>query len=261
MSNQVPIPPTTQYTVVFPLNVWAKQYDSSFYTPGLTDGRAQNVEIDQVLREVERIRKPFNTKIVCALWLYILGLLGCVCLMVVVPITTSGDGYWDGYTWVEYDNTSAIVGSIVGGILGIFFVMIVFIVYVTRVTKASRVPVQNYFNQVNANFSSRGLRWHIPVHFPRWVELWKDYVGQQGYAGVGQPTYLPPQQYQQPYGAPTGVPTGAPTGAPTNTYQMPGTQPQDYQNYGQPQAYPNYAQQNYTEGQQNFGNYNTTNQA
>ena len=253
MSNyQIPVPPTTQYTIVFPMNVWAKKYDSSFYNPGLTDGRATQEEIDQILREVQEIKKPFNRKLVCALWLYILGLIGCIALMILGIIDSVGtteyvyvDGYWET---VENDNTGELVGSILGGIFGAFFVIGIFVCYATKINKASRVPIQALFDRVNPNFTSRGLRWHMPVHFPRWVELWKDYVslGQP----TGQPTYLPPpmtQQYQNYPDAP---------------YQMPGTQPQDYQNYGvQPQGYQNYAQPGYNQqGQQNFQNH-STNQA
>ena len=257
MSNQVPVPPSTQYTIVFPMNIWAKQYDSSFYNPGLTDGRATQEEITNVLREIQEIKKPFNRKIVCALWLYILGLLGVIALMVVGIVGSVGgtdyeyvytDGYWH-YEYVDNDNTGLLVGAIIGGIFGMIFVIFVFACYVAKTSKASRIPVQALFNRINPDFSTRGLRWHMPVHFPRWVELWKDYVSLA--PPTGQPTYLPPnmtQQYQNYPGAPTG-----------NPYQMPGTQPQDYQNYGvQPQGYQNYNQPGYN--QQNFQNF-SANQA
>ena len=239
MSNQqiVPVPATSLYTIVFPLDGFKSQYDASFYNPGLTDGRATQEELNQVLREVEAVKKPFSSKVVCALWLFLLGFLASLAVMIAVPIICSGTGYFDEYGYYHDDtNVGGMLAGIFGGLFAMIFVIVYFIVYANRKTKETRVAVQALLDRVNPNFTSRGLRWHLPLHFPRWIELWKDYIGQ---AGVYNPPTMT-QQYQT-YPAPTGA-----------TYQMPGAQPQAYQNYGvQPQGYNDYNQQT-----QQFANYN-----
>ena len=74
----IAIPPTTDYTVVFPHDALAKRFDTGFYSPALTDGRASREEIEQVLREVEAVRKPFASKIVSAVCCYILSLFAAI---------------------------------------------------------------------------------------------------------------------------------------------------------------------------------------
>ena len=250
----VQTPATSDCTVIFPQNIWSKNFDASFYNPALTGGRATLEEINQVLAEVTVLKKPFHRRIICAVWLYVLGLIACIALMVVVPILSVPDYDDDDYDDYDDSDTMMFVG-IFGGLFGMIAVIVIFIVYVRRTMKATRVPVQAFFDGINPNFASRGLRWHAPLHFPRWVELWKDYVGQ---AAVAQPNYQPPavnQQYQN-YPIANGTPYQMPGAQPQNYGVQPqnyGVQPQGYQNYGaQPQAFNNFNQQ----GQQNFGNYN-----
>ena len=156
--------------------------------------------------------------------------------MIAIPIASTGPSYYDQYgNLVQDSNNAGIFGGIFGGLFALIFIIIYLVIYLVRNNKKSKDAVKALIDRVNPNFTNRGVRWHLPQHYPRWIELWKDYVGQAG-------VYTPPvttQQYQN-YPVPTGV-----------TYQMPGAQPQAYQNYGvQPQGYNNYNQQ----GQQ-FANY------
>ena len=211
MSQVVPIPTTSLYTVVFPLEVRRSQYDTSFYNPGLTDGRATQEELNQVLREVEAIKNPFSKKLTCALWLFIFGFFTSLVVMITVPVICSGNPYYDNYGYYHDDtNVGGMFAGIFGGLFTMIFVIVYLIIFISRNTKKSRAAVQTILDRVNPNFTSRGLRWHLPLHFPRWIELWKDYVGQAS-------VYTPPtmtQQYQN-YPAPTGA-----------NYQIPGAQPQ-----------------------------------
>ena len=238
MSNQqvVPVPATSLYTIIFPQD-FRLLYDSSFYNPNLTEGRATKEEIDQLLREIEAVKKPFGKKITCALWLLLLGFLASIAMMIALPIMSVGPSSYDKWgRLVQTNDNGELFGGIFGGLALMIFSIVYFAVYVVRNNRKSKAAVQVLLDRINPDFNSRGLRWHLPLHFPRWIELWKDYVGQPA-------AYTPPamtQQYQN-YPAPTGA-----------TYQMPGAQPQAYQNYGvQPQGHSNYNQQ----GQQ-FANYN-----
>lgn len=205
----IAIPPTTSFTVVFPYNQSAGTFDSGFYSPMLTDGRAVIDEINQVLREIEAAHKPCAQKIKSALICYILTLfLGVFGLMGAV------------FTAPYY-----VAFAVIGYILFVIAVMVYYIVAVQKYTKESKRVCQAVCDRANQAFSYKGLRWHVPVHFPRWVELWKDYVGQGQMGQMGaQPIYMPPV-HQQPsanYGGP--YPMGQPQPQYQNNFYQPGYQ-------------------------------------
>jgi len=207
----IAIPPTTAYTVVFPFDAIGKRFDSGFYSPGVTDGRATIEEINHVLADIENTRRPIASKIMSAICCYIISLLAVVGCYVFGMVSIAGT------------SPESIPFLVIGFIVAVIAVIWVFIARVRKVNEELKTKCQEVANRHNQNFSSRGLRWHIPVHFPRWVELWKDYVNQgQGQNFPGQqPVYMPPVQ-QQPY---------ANYGGPQQ--QNMGGQPQFQQNYYQ----------------------------
>jgi len=178
----IAIPPTTDYTIVFPHDAVGKRFDSGFYAPGLTDGRASREEIDQVLTEVENVRRPLNGKIVSAVCCYIFGLFAAV----------------GGYVFLMVSMASEVPDMIpffVIGFIGLIIALIwIFIARVKNVNVEMKTKCKAVVDRHNPNFASRGLRWHVPVHFPRWIELWKDYRA----GNNPQPIYMPPVN-QQPY--------------------------------------------------------------
>jgi len=50
--------------------------------------------------------------------------------------------------------------------------------------RKSKMACQDLINR-NNQFQAVGLRWNLPMNFPTWVELWKDYRGAPG----GYPNY------------------------------------------------------------------------
>ena len=175
-----------------------------------------------------------------------------------IGIYNSYGGYWDEeygyYEWIPTTNTRLLVLSIAGGIVGIFAMFCLYVAIAVKIVRASRVPAQALFDRVNPSFAGRGLRWQLPNHFPRWVELSKDYVNQT--QPVGQPVYMPPpmtQQYQNYPDIPGGVnqPVFNQPDQPiySQQYQPAYNQPA----YNQQQYQPNYNEQN----QQNYANHAT----
>jgi len=184
MSNSqviIAIPPTTAYTVVFPFDASGQRYDCGFYNPNLTDGRVSMAEIQQVLAEIQATRVPVASKAGTSVCCFILSLFAIVGLYVFGLIITA-------------ENCPQLIPFAIIG----FFVLIICAVVglakrMQRINQEMKAKCQAVIEKYNRDFAARGLRWHIPVHFPRWVELWKDYVNQ------GQQTmYIPPVQ-QQPY--------------------------------------------------------------
>ena len=222
MASQIiiAIPPTTDYTVVFPHDDLAKRFDTGFYSPALTDGRASKEEIEQVLREVEAVRKPFASKIVSAVCCYILSLFAAIGGFIFLMISVGGGPGGD-----------MIPFYIIGYIAFLVAIIVVFALRIKSITEQMKTKCREVLDRQNQNFASRGLRWHIPVHFPRWVELWKDYRA----GAIAQPIYMPPVN-QQPYSP---VPN---YGAPNQNMNMGGQSQFQQQNY----------YQNYQGGQNNM---------
>jgi len=202
----IAIPPTTDYTIVFPHDAVSKRFDSGFYAPGLTDGRASREEIDQVLNEVENVRRPLASKIVSALCCYIFGLFAAIGSYVFFMVAMAG-------------GDPELIPFFVIGFIGLIVALVwIFVVRVKNLTEQIKTKSRQVIDRHNPSFASRGLRWHVPVHFPRWIELWKDYRA----GNNPQPIYMPPV-HQQPY-------------TPTPNYGAPN------QNAGQPQFQQNYYQ-------------------
>ena len=249
---RVPVPPTSHYTVVFPLKTWSRVYDASSYNPAQAEGRATLEEVNQVLQEMYKIQKPFRTKVNLASFLYIIFLLASMILSGIAIANSYDDveacfAFGDNYCyWTKKTNSGQLALSIIGGIFGIFVSSCIYIAIVVKVTRSSRVPARALFDRVNPNFATRGLRWQLPVHFPRWIELSKDYVNQTQPAG--QPVYLPPpmtQQYQNYPDIPGGM------NQPAYNQQNQPTYNQQYQPVYDQQNQPTYNNQN----QQNYPNY------
>jgi len=187
----VAIPPTTHFTVVFPYNQNENTFDSGFYSPFLTDGRAHLEEINRVLKEIETVLKPFTKKIVQAI----------ICFITTIFLALAGFLYFM-ICIAAYNNDLIVVGVISFAGTLIFSAIYILMTFYNS-NKKSRVACQAVIDRANQQaFNHRGLRWHLPVHFPKWVELWKDYYGQgqgQGQGQMGtQPVYIPPVN-QQPY--------------------------------------------------------------
>jgi len=188
MSNQTAtagIPPTTQYTIIFPSPNFDSKFDFGFYSPNLTEGRASTQEITQVLSDIESTIKPFNEKIKKAgfilLAYVILSFLPSVCLF-----------------FAKGDKSAAFIVSIVAFCVGAIAGLVIWICYIQKVDAKMVPKCQEKIDRHNQDFVHRGLRWHLPTSFPRWVELWKDYSQPQG-VGIGQSypnknSYVPPSQ-------------------------------------------------------------------
>lgn len=204
------IPASTRERLIFPLAP-NNQFDTSSYNPGFTDGRASLEEINQILTEIQAARQPLVDdlhKVYCTYILtIILGILA-----------------------------TAVLGFILAMTLGVFLIFVRFVLYmillfwsmmtfrtkIIKLNEQTKAVAQKVIDNYSGSFGSRGLRWAMPMHFPMWIELHKDYLISEN---PGQPIYMPPNQYQ-----------------PAPIYP------------GQGQGQPQY-QDNYYQNQQNSGPY------
>ncbi len=195
MDNPIDIivPPAGGDFIVFNSDSFTKKFDSASYYPHLTDGKASTEEINHVLREIEKVQKPFNSQLLSVLICYIIFLFTSV-----------------GFYAVFMMNFTELDIAIIAIYFVLFVAAVVFnlIIYVTRtrgIREKMKLKCKNVTEKHNQYFMKRGLRWHIPEKFPKCIELWKDekpqnFGNQQpswNFEGHNQPQ--PQQNYYQNY--------------------------------------------------------------
>jgi len=94
-------------------------------------------------------------------------------------------------------------------IFGIIFYGVIFNLYARKRYRKARKAIQALVDRNYPMFAAQGLRWNVPKHFPRWIELWKDYRGQAqcmcgqmlqpygNFTTLSQGQMIQQQQYQQ----------------------------------------------------------------
>ena len=175
--NQVIVPTTNPYSIVFPFDARKKEFQTNDYSSIQTENRASDIEISNIVNEINQIHKPYARKTdgaacMCC-FLFIAGVIG-----IIYVNNTQDISPW------AITEISISIG------IGIFLLTIAIGLYCQRIEKKSRTLVQKRLDIINAEFSGRGLRWYVPVHYPKWIELHKDYFTEA--AG-----YMPPQMTQQ----------------------------------------------------------------
>jgi uncharacterized membrane protein SpoIIM required for sporulation len=213
------VPPTTDMALVFPFDHENKKFDKGFYSPFLTDGRASSGQIEGFLKEAE---EAFKKKLK---WLHrlraylVFGFVTGLFFMFMYSLTIfSGvdDDYYYSYNdhnnqqatsrhnhnshnknfrhhnrTREYDIEEQIEIMFMGWIVLCFAAIIWSVIY--RCVKRScfknaRKGVQEVVDRYAPIFASSGLRWNLPLAFPHYIELWKDYRGQNLTQNLTQPS-------------------------------------------------------------------------
>jgi len=179
----IPVPITNPYTIIFPGDKNTKGFDVGAYNPALTDGRASNEEINQALKEIESVRRPFYKKMLVSISTYVFALIfGVIAYIGLTSYLNKNHSTFANY--LIYPFIIYIFGSVV------FFIM-----SIKKNRMNGRKAALEIVSKYNLIFASKGLRWHLPVHFPKWVELWKDYLGQPN---PQTSFYTPPPEYGAP---------------------------------------------------------------
>jgi len=184
--------PPTATTVTFPFDNLEGKFDSSFYKPEYTDGRASEEEINTVLRDLDAVIHPLIVKlntsgrnVVISQGIFVvLAILCWILSQSVHPYLV-----WVGCLCFIYATIApcTVLKSVLTGIN-------------KELYERSQAVVEKH----NQNFSSRGLRWDLSAHFPKRIELRKDYNNQGAVDHVtidvaqqslGGQQYVPPSQF------------------------------------------------------------------
>jgi hypothetical protein len=206
-------PPTTDYALVFNYDKSNYKFDRGFYSPALTDGRVSYEQMEAFMNELERLvrrkLRPIANLTAVFLILVFGGLFGMI--LNCMNFFDDDDYYFDENSDYDFDSE---VDSFFGYMIAyLFFVLIgaAFLqIYSRRRHNKVRKCAQSLIDRNYAAFAPFGLRWNLPMHFPYWIELWKDYKGQASYPQVTvQPypyinnnantnnTYVTPNQNQE----------------------------------------------------------------
>jgi len=158
--NQIPVPLSSDYTVVIPFHKGKKTFDRDLFSSSMVGGRVTVEEVEKVLTHLETATSKLHSPCKATFVLMILYLIPFFMLM---KRTVRSTHHVPVCLWIIYA----------------IYVLVVSLIYakysrsqVEKVVAEAKKIIKNYYQ---AAFEARGLRWHIPQHFPLWIELYKDY--------------------------------------------------------------------------------------
>jgi len=196
------VPPTTDMALVFPFDHENKRFDKSFYSHFLTDGRASSEQIEHFLMEAEEAVKQKHKWLGRFKAYLIFSFVTGFFIMTMYSLLTLSEVDDDNYDNTQYqaNNNShnkkfrhhnnrsheftieERLDVMVFGWLFLIFTAVVwgaiFRCFKKHSMKKAKKSVQEVVDRHSSIFANAGLRWNIPLAFPHYIELWKDYKGQ-----------------------------------------------------------------------------------
>jgi len=182
--EKIIIPTSSSESQVFTLGSCSTNYNTGDYDPGFANGTASPQEVTQVINDIQQARQPFVNKIWVASSLLVLGYFILVIIAVAIRIIVFG---LEGY-----------LGLIVMVIIITICTTPIDAVYNKKLAEIAKDSKDACYKMLDGkykdSFESRGLRWFLPAHFPRWVELQK-IMTSPGNQNTAQPIYVPPAMH------------------------------------------------------------------
>jgi len=199
------VPPTTDMALVFPFDHESKKFDKGFYSSFLTDGRVSSDQIEVFLKDVEDTFKE-KFKWVRRLKAYLIfSFVTGIFLMTFYTLTILSGVNDDSYN--AYNNQQSTpyhnhnghnrnfkhhnrreysyeeqMDMMFMAWFFLFFAALVWAIIFRCVKRCSfrsaRKSIQGVVDRHAPFFANSGLRWNLPLAFPHYIELWKDYRGQ-----------------------------------------------------------------------------------
>jgi len=156
--------------IQFRYNRYIRKYPTDHYKEKMTDGRVSKKEVDDFLRNVEKIISTAPRAWTMRRCAMLYGLLW-IAVIIAIPIVVTQS---DSSAYLPLFLTSGLV---------LFFGGCLVVCYGLRhsLRRGMKNPilvkrVQDYVDNQNPKFESRGIRWNLPPSFPDGIELWKDYM-------------------------------------------------------------------------------------
>jgi len=178
-------PPTTDSALVFHYDKSKKKFDRNFYTSYLTEGRSSPEQMDSFLSNIERkINKKMDkiNKInkIFTIWA-ILGFFTMILFgFMIFSDEDNYDTMYDDY-YSDYDVADTYFMCFMLYVVALLFYSLLLQFVTRRKQKKAKKSVENYIKKHSGDFAAQGLKWNVPLAFPHWIELWKDYRVQNTY--------------------------------------------------------------------------------
>jgi len=172
-------PPTTDSALVFHYDKSKNKFDRNFYTPYLTEGRSSSEQMDTFLSAIERKINKKMSKInkinkIFTIW----AICGFVTMILFgFMIFSDEDNYdtmYDDY-YSDYDIADTYFLCFMLYVVTLLFYSLLLQLVTRCKQKKAKRSVENYIKKHSGEFAAQGLKWNLPLAFPHWIELWKDY--------------------------------------------------------------------------------------
>jgi len=90
--------------------------------------------------------------------------------------TYSDDDYYNGF-----DDVDTFFSALMVYFFALIFYTLLLQCVMKHKQKKARKSIESLIKKHSAEFAAQGLRWNLPLAFPHWIELWKDYKVQNSY--------------------------------------------------------------------------------
>jgi len=155
----IDVPSTTDKAVVFSWHRKWRRFDRSEYKPEYSNGQIQHEQIDHFLNEIDHlVRKVLRKDSILCFMFFVMIILAGVFGYIVKKFFSGGQTIIFLACWA------------------VLMILIMGLMMMRRQKDMQKTKdlVKKYIKQHHSKFRAHGLRWHIPKHFPLWMELRKE---------------------------------------------------------------------------------------
>jgi len=154
----IDVPASNEAAVVFSWHRKWRRFDRSEYKPEYSNGQIPKEEIDHFLNEIDHlVRKVLRTDSILCFLFFVMTILAGVFGYIIKKLTSGGYTLLFLFSWV------------------VLIILIIGLMMMRRQKNLAKTKemVKKYIKKHHNKFKNQGLRWHIPKHFPLWIELRK----------------------------------------------------------------------------------------
>lgn len=172
-SNSKTVSPSGKLVCLFFFNTSLKKFDTTLYTPLLTQDKITTEEVVQFISELERVLLECQLKIGCLPMVFlrtlyiILSILPILSVPIAIPLIV---------TQIDNPNLIPIVIPclVFGSVIFSCWLHISAACFRLYLSRREKRITQRFIDNRSWSFKERGFRWMLPSSFPSIIELWED---------------------------------------------------------------------------------------
>ncbi len=171
--HPVSVPSSRDGALVFPVDRQKGKVEYWMYSPAMTQGAISIEEVAEFLQGIDAFVQPiFKSKLItffkwfpCIFFLGFIGTFGLYFACMFGAITTDVPVYILPLVFAGTILSLAAFAAVIQCMLNS---------HIKKKTQEAKEKIQPYLQYHNGRFQARGYFWVAPVHFPYWVELWRE---------------------------------------------------------------------------------------